>query len=273
VWITAGGFTFHTRVPAHPVPTEEPVLVLVHGLVVSSRYMVPTARELLPYYRVYLPDLPGFGKSSKPRHVLTLPEQADALAMWMRTMKLKRAVLVGNSLGCQVIAHLAIRHPELVERAVLVGPTMDPQARTAHQKSIRWLLNIPHEPISLFLIVARDYLDAGFRRFIRTFSYGLQDRIEEHLPAVQVPTLVVRGSYDVLVPQRWAEEATRLLSQGRLVVIRGAGHDVNYNSPQELAEAIRTFLDETMAGTSPATTSHQTTSPQVHQPGRRELPS
>ena len=240
--MSAGGFTFHVRVPVKPVPSEEPVFVLVHGLVVSSRYMIPTGRELAARYRVYLPDLPGFGKSSKPTRTLTLPELADALAALLGVLGLRRATLVGNSLGCQVIAHLAIRHPEQLERAVLVGPTMDPQARTAPQEIIRWLLNATREPISLFPIVARDYLDTGFRRFVETLRYALHDRIEEHLPSLCVPTLIVRGAFDTIVPQPWAEEATRLLPQGRLVIIPGAAHDVNYNHPVQLVQAIRKFL-------------------------------
>ena len=77
----------------------------------------------------------------------------------------------------------------------------------------------------------RDYWQCGLRRLIGTFRYALQDRIEEKLPYVRVPTLVVRGGKDPIVPQRWCEEAVRLLPQGRLVVIPGAGHTVNYNSP------------------------------------------
>ena len=87
----------------------------------------------------------------------------------------------------------------------------------------------------------RDYWQCGLRRLIGTFRYALQDRIEEKLPYVRVPTLVVRGGKDPIVPQRWCEEAVRLLPQGRLVVIPGAGHTVNYNSPVELARVVREF--------------------------------
>jgi 2-hydroxy-6-oxonona-2,4-dienedioate hydrolase len=62
-----------------------------------------------------------------------------------------------------------------------------------------------------------------------------------------VPALVVRGTFDTIVPQRWAVEATRLLPQGRLIVIPRAAHDVNYNHPVQLAQAIRTLLGESIA--------------------------
>jgi len=218
---------------------------MVHGLVVSSRYMIPTSVELAADYCVYLPDLPGFGKSDKPEHALSIAELADALAAWMDAIGLSKATLLGNSMGCQIIANFALRHPERIERAILVGPTMDPQARTAHQEIGRWLVNIPGEPLSLFPVVTLDYLQIGFRRFVRTFRHALEDRIEEHLPLMQVPTLVVGGARDPVVPLRWIKEATSLLPKGRSVIIDGAAHDVNYNSPVELAREVRVFLDET----------------------------
>jgi 2-hydroxy-6-oxonona-2,4-dienedioate hydrolase len=241
-WITVDGLPVHARISADPAPSGLPAVVLVHGIGVSSRYMVPLAERLAAHYRIYVPDLPGFGRSGKPPHVLNLTELADALAGWMRAAGLERAALLGNSFGCQIIAELALRHPQRVERAVLQGPTVDPKARTALQQIARWQLDSPREPPSQALIIMRDYRDCGIRRLIRTFQYSLQDRIEEKLPRMHVPTLVVRGGRDPIVPQRWAEEATRLLPRGRLIVIPGAAHTVNYNSPLELARVVRPFL-------------------------------
>lgn len=80
---------------------------------------------------------------------------------------------------------------------------------------------------------------------VKTFRYALEDRMEEKLPHVRVPALVVRGSRDLIVSQRWAEEAASLLPLGRLVVIPGAPHTVTYNAPLKLAGAVRAFLSET----------------------------
>jgi pimeloyl-ACP methyl ester carboxylesterase len=206
--------------------------------------MVPTAERLASHYRVYAPDLPGFGKSAKPPHALNLSELSDALAAWMQAAGLKSAVLVGNSFGCQIIVDLAVRHPERVERAVLQGPTMDRYRRTALQQVARLLLNDAREPLSLVVpVTLLDYLDAGFSRSWHTFRYALQDRIEEKLPYMRVPTLVVRGSRDPIVPQSWAEEVARLLPEGRLVVIPGALHTANFDAPSEFVRVIRAFLD------------------------------
>ncbi|MDQ3880940.1 MAG: alpha/beta hydrolase, partial [Chloroflexota bacterium] len=64
------------------------------------------------------------------------------------------------------------------------------------------------------------------------------------LPCVRVPTLVVRGGRDPIVPQAWAEEVARLLPRGRLVVIPGAAHAVNHDAPAALARVVLPFLTE-----------------------------
>jgi len=236
------GLTIHYRVSSHILPVDAPTIVMVHGLATSNTYMLPTASELVSSYHIYIPDLPGFGKSTKPAQVLNIPQLADALAQWMQAIGLERATLLGNSLGCQVIAQFALRYPECIERAILVGPSMDPQALTAHQEITRWLANIPFEPVHLFPIIIGSFLHAGTRRTAQTLKYALQDHIHEHLPHMQIPTLIVRGSHDTVVPQRWAEEATNLLPNGKLVMVAGAAHDVNYNSPKQLATIVREFM-------------------------------
>jgi pimeloyl-ACP methyl ester carboxylesterase len=72
----------------------------------------------------------------------------------------------------------------------------------------------------------------------------IRDRIEEKLPHITVPTLVVRGSRDPVVPQSWAAEVARLLPQGRLLVLEGGTHTLNYTDPERFAAAVKLFLLE-----------------------------
>jgi pimeloyl-ACP methyl ester carboxylesterase len=218
--------------------------VLVHGLVISSAYMVPTAVRLAGAFRVLAPDLPGFGHSYKPRRTLDVPEHADALLAWMDALALSEAVLVGNSLGCQVAVDLAVRHPGRVSGLVLSGPTVDPRARRAAVQFARLMVDATRERPSLIPLHLRDQLRAGWGRAWRTLHYALADRVEAKLPRVQAPALVVRGGRDPLVPQRWAEEAASLLPFGRLAVIPGGPHAVNYSTPEAFARLVRTFVRE-----------------------------
>ena len=245
-WNVVDGLLMHVRVSVDPVPDGAPANVLVHGLAVSSLYLIPTAVRLAPHYRVYVPDLPGYGKSAKPGRVLGVAELADVLAAWMDHIGLASAVLIGNSMGCQIIVNLALRHPDRIERAVLIGPTMDPAGATFFEQARRLLIDISREPVSSYFIQAYDYLRFGFRRLVCTFEDAIADRIEEKLPHVHVPTLVVRGARDPIVPQRWAEEAARLLPRGRLVVVPGSAHVVNYNAPRVMERLVRAFLNEAL---------------------------
>lgn len=243
MWTPVGGLRMHARVSSGAAPEGSPAVILVHGLVVSSRYMVPALRGLAPFHPVYAPDLPGFGESEKPTRVLGVRGLSDALAAWMRTVGLRSAALVGNSMGCQVIVELVLRHPGLVEKVVLQGPTMDPRARNAPQQIWRLLLDTLRESPSLLPIELRDFLAAGAGRSWRTFRYALKDPVEEKLPEVCVPALVVSGSRDPISPRRWAEEVARLLPQGRLAVVPGAPHAANYSAPVEFTRAVRAFLE------------------------------
>jgi 2-hydroxy-6-oxonona-2,4-dienedioate hydrolase len=236
------GRRMHARVSVDPVPADRIPVVVVHGMVVSSLFMAPLSRRLAPEFPVYTPDLPGFGNSEAPSYSLNVPQMADALAEWMEAAGVERAALVGNSLGCQVIADLAVRYPERVERAVLNAPTTDPRGRTALAQIGRLLVDGTREKTSLALVHLRDYAMAGPRRAYHTFHHMMADRIEEKLPRMRMPTLVVRGSRDPVVPQRWAEEATRLLPRGELKVIPGSAHAANWDAPLEFARVIRPFL-------------------------------
>lgn len=243
--VRAGGHVLYTRASAEAprLRAEGAVaVVLVHGLVISSVYMVPTARRLAPCFPVYAPDLPGFGRSTKPARVLDVRRLAEALRTWMDALGLRRAVLIGNSLGCQVLVDLAARHPERVAAAVLAGPTVDRHARGALPQIGRLMKDAPREAPSLIPLHVRDCFRAGLPRAWGTLRHALRDPVEEKLPHVQAPALVVRGGRDPLVPRRWAEEVAALLPRGRFETIPGAPHAVNYSAPAPFVQRIRTFL-------------------------------
>lgn len=232
------------RVATHRAPPGRIPVVLVHGLVISSRYMVPLARILAPDFPVYAPDLPGYGESGKPPPTLGLRELAGALHAWMRAVGLPRAALVGNSFGCQVIAEFAARYPHAVDRIVLQGPTVDAARRRLPVQVWRALRNGRREPSSVARIGRIDYAKAGLGRALATMRVAIEDRIEDKLPWIAAPALVVRGSRDPVVPQAWAEEVARLLPNGRLLVLPGGTHTLNYTEPGRLAAVIRGFLLE-----------------------------
>jgi 2-hydroxy-6-oxonona-2,4-dienedioate hydrolase len=243
-WTEVNELRIHALVSVAPMPPGKPVVVLVHGSGLSGRYMIPTAEQLAPDYPVYVPDLPGFGDSDKPSRVFDVSELADWLAGWMVAAGLDRAALLGNSFGCQIIAGLAARHPERVERAVLQGPTTPPEERSWFWQFVRWWQNQRYNPRSLGPVTWGDYRKCGLRRMYWSFQYQLKDPIEDKAPHIPTPVLVVRGSEDPICNQQWCEEIVRLLPRGRLVMIPGVAHTLCYTAPLELARVTRSFLDE-----------------------------
>lgn len=217
--------------------------MLVHGVGASSRYLMPLARRLARRGRVYVPDLPGFGRSAKVRRALTLRELAELLREWMDRFSLGSAVVAGNSFGCEIAAELALVHPGRVEAAVFLGPTIDRRHRNVRSQAARFVVTALREPFGLTRPLIADYLQAGLVRPVQTLRYALNDPLERKLPRIEVPVLVLRGARDALVPQRWAEEVAALLPRGELRVVPGGAHVLNYDSAAAVAAEIGTFLD------------------------------
>lgn len=241
------GYEIFARVWTGPASPPRRPVALVHGLGVSSRYMIPTAVRLSAYAPVYAPDLPGFGASSHPQRALGVVELAGVLTRWMYAMRLERAVLLGNSMGCQVIAHVAVERPELVERAILVGPTMDPGAGAWAQVG-RLIADGFREPLRYLPLLLGDYLRAGPRRVLATFRNALRDETFATYARMSAPTLVVRGGRDPIAPRDWAQRLTASLPRGQLAVIPGAGHAANFNAPDALVAVTRAFLEHSEVG-------------------------
>jgi 2-hydroxy-6-oxonona-2,4-dienedioate hydrolase len=242
-WRMVSGLAVHACV-ADRVASWFPAVVLVHGLGVSSRSMLPLARELAPFYRVFAVDLPGFGRSERPPRPLGLVELAEALGSWMRATGLRSATLVANSYGCQIAVELAARRRRFVERLVLVGPTMDPAYRTRRQQVVRLLLDAIREPISLIALAASDYLRADPRVVWKTLADALSHPLEARLPVVMAPALVIRGMRDPLVSAAWAERVAAALPAGRLAVVPGVAHAAHYAAPRSVGRTVRRFVDE-----------------------------
>jgi pimeloyl-ACP methyl ester carboxylesterase len=217
------------------------VIVLLHGLGVSSRYFVPLARILAERHRVLAVDLPGWDGSDRPESVLDIPGLAGELAAWLDVEELECPSIVANSLGCQVTIDLAAREPERFARIVLIGPTVDPRYRTALHHAPRFFVDAMREPPTLLPIIVRDYLRFGLRRFVATAGAALRDRPEDKLPSISAPTLVIKGERDAFVSTDWVEEIVELLPQGELAVVPRAPHATHYAAPRSVAALIEGF--------------------------------
>ena len=239
LWLDVAGARMHAQVLG-----AGPPVVLLHGYGVSGTYMLPLARELADSYRVLVPELPGQGKSEPRPGLRSVRELAGALAAWLEAAELEQPAVVANSLGCQVVTELAVRDPKRVGPLVLVGPTVDPARRRGRHQLFAALRDCAREPLQLVGIAAMDDVGVGMRRLVATARAALDDRIEERLPLVEQPTVVVRGGADGFVSADWAEQVASLLPDGRLVVVPGEPHAAHFTRPEAVGGIVRELLAE-----------------------------
>jgi pimeloyl-ACP methyl ester carboxylesterase len=215
-------------------------LVCVHGLSASSRWWKPVVPALSERYDVHLVDLPRFRFLSRVR-----PSDAAAwLADWLDETGLERPILVGHSLGGLICAQLAALEPDRLDSLVLVDPAGMPTGRP-----------LPLEPLALanalsavrprfFALLAADALRWGPDALLRGGLYALGTDVRLHLDSIGVPTLVVWGEHDVLMPRRLAETWRDAIPGAQLAVLPDAGHVPMVESPSAFVGALFDFLEK-----------------------------
>lgn len=217
-------------------------VVIVHGLGAASDAERPIAAELADRFSVHVPDLPGFGLSPTDGVGASPAALADALAGWLEACDIPRAAFLGNSAGCQVILHLAAKHPHRVSRLVLHGPTPDRWARRTSQQALRLVVDGLFEHPQLLAVQLRGVRQAGLRRLRDSVRAALADRSEDTVTRVGHPVLVVRGGRDPVVSDRFARLIAVRARRGRHVTLPGGSHAMVFSYPRQLARAITPFL-------------------------------
>jgi pimeloyl-ACP methyl ester carboxylesterase/predicted RNA-binding protein with PIN domain len=227
-----------------PVESEKLPVVLVHGIGVSSRSVEPLLLALGESRPVFAPDLPGFGLSEAPLEVLDIPELADALRRWMLDSAINPAAIVASASGCQVAIDLAARYPGVVERLVLVGPTLDPESRSPGGLALRWAKGITRDSIRRAPGAIHDVIDAGPRRAARSLGRAFDDPTEHKLPRIQAPTMVLRAERDRLAPADWARRIAAGIPGADLRTIPSAPRASAASAAPALAELVEGFLQQ-----------------------------
>lgn len=225
------------RFPSH-LDVDGPAFVLVHGIGVSSRYFHPAAAQLAKHGPVYLVDLPGYGAAPDPKRDVTIADHARVLARFLESVGASNPVIVGHSMGSQVVSRLAVDHPDVSDRIVLMAPTLEPELRTFWRAVGSLLVDGTREPLDVIAINISDYfIRCGVPYALRQMPHLLEDRIEDRLPEVHARTLIIRGDRDPIVSPEWAQRLTRLLPRGRFATVSGP-HVVMHTDPVRVAALI-----------------------------------
>ena len=244
---TVDGFRIHyyTLGPENGRP-----VVLVHGL--GGR--AEDWEKLAPYlrkagYRVYLPDLPGFGQSEKPANFsYSVTDQAKVVVGFFDAVGLKQVDLGGWSMGGWIVQLVAVKNPERISRLMLfdsaglyVRPEWDTKLFTpispAEVEKLDKLL-MPHPP-HLPEFVSRDILRVSeehawvIHRSLDAMLAG-RETTDALLPQLKMRVLIVWGDVDQITPLSEGEKMHKLIPQSQMDVVAGCGH----LAPNECAGAI-----------------------------------
>lgn len=239
-WVQIEGRWIFTR---QVTIADAPTIVLVHGLGMSALTYVPLMKRLAPYARVLAPDLPGFGRSSKPERALPLADLAQSLQRWVEVVEIEPDCFLGHSLGAQIVTELALSFPGAVRAEVAVGPTRDPGARTLSHQAWRMVKNLPYEPLGIVPLAVRDYLSATPDRMLQTMRDAMRKPTRARRARLQHPVLMIRGTRDALVPEDWAQELVSRMPRGELAEIDGAPHGTPFSHPGEVARLTLDFVE------------------------------
>jgi pimeloyl-ACP methyl ester carboxylesterase len=237
------GQIFRVRSTKNVHGSNPRVFVLVHGIGTSHRYFERLHALLGVDADVHSVDLPGFGGMPKPRHAPSVPDMATALGVVLDRLGIRNAVLVGHSMGAQWVVELGIMRPDVASAVVGIGPVVDDRHRTLAAQSSALLVDILGEPPNLNAMVFSDYLRCGVLWFLREARQMLAYPIEDRVPELGVPLLILRGGNDPIASLEWCRRLTRRAAHGRLVIVPGHRHVVQFTAARAVGSAIVDFLD------------------------------
>ena len=256
-----------------------PVLLLIHGIAGSSVAWREVMPALAQRFTVIAPDLIGHGHSAKPLGDYSLGAYASGMRDLLGALAIERATIVGQSFGGGVALQLAYQHPECCERLVLVDsgglgrevswmlrlmtlpgseyvmPVLFPPfvrergnelSRQLHRRGVR--LGRVAEMWNAYASLTES---ANRRAFVRTLravidpggqSVSANDRL---YLAARLPTLIIWGAQDTIIPVSHAYAAHEAIPDSRLEIIEDAGHFPHVETPERFLKVLLDFIDTT----------------------------
>lgn len=220
-----------------------PTFVLVHGIGVNSKYFLDLAHNLVAYGDVVSMDLPGFGSTTRPDHPLSIAGFAAVVHWVMRYEEVKNPVVLGHSMGAQVVTELAARDPKWVDRIMLIGPPVNAAERTAIQVGFRFLQSSVYEPLDVAAFAMTAYLKSGLVWFMETLPAMLTYPIGMRLEDAGARTVLMSGEHDHVAPRHWLHDLSlaarkRTGVEARIIEVEGGAHSVIVHHSEEVASAL-----------------------------------
>jgi proline iminopeptidase len=250
----------------------KPVMVFMHGWAGSGRYWQSTAQALLDNFDCLLYDMRGFGRSHvQPDLSYELTEYAEDLAVLLNQLNLERVYINAHSMGASIATLFLNRYPQKVEKAILTCSGIfeyDEKAFAAFYKfgglvvkfRPKWLGKIPladrmfmarflHSPIpkSERQAFLEDFINADYQAALGTIFTSVSKEQAELMPQefakLTVPTLLVAGEYDIIIPAELGKKAAALNDQVELAIIPNTAHFPMLEDAETYLAKVRDFLN------------------------------
>lgn len=258
---------------------SDKVLLLIHGLGSNAKGWIKNIPAWSKDYRVIAVDLPGYGKSDKGYYPFSMKFYAQVLVELMSEMNIKKATLIGHSMGGQVAMTAALEYPQRIEKLVLISPAgfekftegegdwmrnavtvdfiKDTPIRNIDINLKSNFFNMPED--AEFMITERIQL-RGAKDFdlycysvSRNVAAMLDGPVWERLGEIQQPTLILFGENDGLIPNPYlhggrTEDVAKIGKQhipnSKLIMVKDCGHFVQFEKAEQTNQEVLKFLSE-----------------------------
>jgi pimeloyl-ACP methyl ester carboxylesterase len=253
-WVKNGSLQLCCEVRGHGARH----VLFAHGWISSRRMWYDVAERLeRELFTLHLFDLRGCGLSDRPRTPDDLAEYASDLRTVLATIDAP-VTLVGHSLGGRLAQYVATERPANLERLILVAPgtakslRFTPQRRAQASETYGSREHIERfQRAAMYREVAPEVMErivddalvASYEHWVGGEERGRID-FSDRLASINVPTLAIAGSNDPLAPpSRVKREVTGAIHDALFVLLRDAGHNLPIETPDDIAEAVRRFLN------------------------------
>ncbi len=243
---------------------DKPPMVMAHGSSDDGLCWTNLARELEDRFDLILADARGHGLTDPPTRSDPPDVQAEDLAGLIRELKLEKPIVMGHSMGSAAAAMFAAKYPDVPRAVILEDPGLAPRSRSGaaqggatsvdeRRAAVLARNNMTYEELVALCLKntpqwgrsecefwapskRRHHPDTAYRRI------GDRPPMSGLLPRISAPTLILKADAHGELRAR-NEKAARLLPQGQIVHIEGAGHNVRRDRKEQLLEALNRFLD------------------------------
>lgn len=243
-----------------------PPVILIHGWTQAWNTWRSTLETFQNRYRMYAPDLWGFGESTKHRESFEVSDYVELIPQFMEALGIIKVPIMGHSMGGTTALGVALKYPDRVKKVAVVGSPIDGRSlslflKMAGQPFVARLMLMGDAPVLRTFIrlwspfVSRPQPNlfynmtiansAGFTvdSFFSSIDSLHHTDLRKQIPRIMMPAMGIYGARDVIVNPNQIKLFEKLIPQSKTVLIKKAGHFPMWDTAQEFNEAFQQFMD------------------------------